>query len=48
MKQFIVSMVLTIIVMGIVFWAMNNPNGIGAGLDQGAMNVREKIIEATN
>jgi hypothetical protein len=48
MKQLIVSMVLTIIMMGITFWAMNNPNGIGAGLNQGAMNVKEKIIEATN
>lgn len=48
MKQLIVTMLLTIIMMGITFWVMNNPNGIGAGLDQGALNVRNKIIEATN
>jgi hypothetical protein len=48
MKQLIVSMVLTIIVMGITFWSMNNPNGIGAGLDLGATHLKEKIIEATH
>lgn len=48
MKQLIVTMLLTIMMMGITFWVMNNPNGIGTGLDQGALNVRNKIIEATN
>jgi hypothetical protein len=47
LKQLVVSLVLTIIVLGIVFWSMNNPDGIGSGLDQGAKNVKNKIIEAT-
>lgn len=47
MKEVIISMVLTIIIMGITFWAMNNPNGIGAGIDSSANHLRQKIIEST-
>lgn len=47
MKELVVSLLLVIIVMGITFWAMNNPNGVGSGLDQGAAQLKNKIIEAT-
>jgi hypothetical protein len=47
MKELIISLLLVIIVMGITFWAMNNPNGVGSGLDQGAIHLKNKILEAT-
>lgn len=47
MSKIIVSIVMSIMLIGITFWVINNKDGIGAGLDQGADNVRKKIIEAT-
>lgn len=46
MKNLVISLVLTIMVMGITFWAMNNPNGIGAGIDQGSVHLSDKISRA--
>lgn len=42
------SIVMTIILIGLLFWVFNNPNGIGDGLDKGGNNVKNKIIQATN
>ena len=48
MEKLIVPVVVTIILIGIAFFMFNNPNGIGAGLDTGGTNTKNKIVNATS
>ncbi|WP_197187618.1 hypothetical protein [Brevibacillus agri] len=45
MEKLVVGIVVTIILMSLAFFIMNDR--IGPGLDQGGDNLQQKIIEAT-
>jgi hypothetical protein len=43
MDKLIGGLVTLIIVVGLIFWAYNNPSGIGAGVNSGASKVENKV-----
>ncbi|WP_336775172.1 hypothetical protein [Paenibacillus sp. MMO-58] len=48
MEKLPLIIIVCIIVAGIAFWVFNNPNGIGKGIDNGGINLKHTIEDATS
>ncbi|MFX3639816.1 MAG: hypothetical protein ACE3L7_14370 [Candidatus Pristimantibacillus sp.] len=45
MDKLIVPVIVCIILVGVCFWMFNNPNGVSAGINNGATKVHSKVTD---